>query len=226
MISVWRITIPVISLTIAFQLASCTAASKPPVPDCSSNIIIVPTATRQTDPDLYSPPALPNSGDGVVYCPTPAATAVPVTDFTTGFAAADIVNLSLDESHQDVAATAVGDDMLAVAWIEAGEIVVALSRGGSHFQVRWVDSGRHVSLMFSQVNRLHVVYEQNGQICLRPRPSVKTVPSARALLVSSDPMFTRSSPQPQKHRLSPSSPFTKPAIRPLVRPFYALDGRI
>jgi hypothetical protein len=75
---------------------------------------------------------------------------------------------SLDIGSQELAVTAVGDDMIAVAWISENEgIYVALSRGGNHFQVRRVDSGRSVSLAFSRANRLHMVYEQDGQILYR-----------------------------------------------------------
>jgi hypothetical protein len=67
-------------------------------------------------------------------------------------------------ANQDLAATAVGDDMLAAAWLSDGDIYVALSRGSNHFQVRRVDSGNSVSLAFSRANRLHVAYEQDGRI--------------------------------------------------------------
>jgi hypothetical protein len=84
-----------------------------------------------------------------------------------GFVATEVVNLSLDHSGQEVQAVAVGDDMLAVGWIEEGEVVVALARGGNHFQVRPVDRGSRVSLAFSTANRLHLAYEQDGQIRYR-----------------------------------------------------------
>ncbi|MCC6604587.1 MAG: hypothetical protein IT327_15365 [Anaerolineae bacterium] len=79
----------------------------------------------------------------------------------------EVANLSLDIENQDLAAVAVGDDMLAVAWITNGDVYVALSRGGSHFQVRRVDFGSSVSLAFSEANRLHVVYDRMGQIFYR-----------------------------------------------------------
>jgi len=57
--------------------------------------------------------------------------------------------------------------MMAVAWINDGDVYVALSRGGGHFQVRLVDSGNSVSLAFSSANRLHMAYERNGEIYYR-----------------------------------------------------------
>jgi len=81
--------------------------------------------------------------------------------------ATEVVNLSLDLEGQEVQTVAVGDDMLAVGWIHDGNIFVALSRGGNHFQVRRVDGGSRVSLAFSTANRLHVAYEQDGQVLYR-----------------------------------------------------------
>ena len=74
---------------------------------------------------------------------------------------------------------AVGDDMLAVGWVEEGEVVVALARGGNHFQVRPVDRGSRVSLAFSTANRLHVAYEQDGQIHYRAADRASTRPMRR-----------------------------------------------
>ncbi|MCP4416059.1 MAG: hypothetical protein GY805_05530, partial [Chloroflexi bacterium] len=87
--------------------------------------------------------------------------------FPEQFITTEVVNLSLDAANQELVATAVGDDMIAVAWISDGNVYVALSRGGSHFQVRQVDSGSNVSLAFSTINRLHMAYEQPGQIFYR-----------------------------------------------------------
>jgi hypothetical protein len=149
-------------------LAACSSPGEPELPGCDSNsILIVPTATRQTDPDLLSPPAPPDGGDGASYCPTPIPAATPAEDFPTQFVTTEVVNLSLDSANQDLISTAVGDDMLATAWISDGDIYVALSRGGNHFQVRRVDRGSDVSLMFSRANRLHVAYEQDGRILYR-----------------------------------------------------------
>jgi len=136
--------------------------------DCTSEgIAIIPTATRQTDPDLFSPPAPPDGGDGADYCPTPIPADAPVEEYPKQFVATEVVNLSLDVANQDLAATAVGDDMLAAAWIHDGDIYVAHSRGGNHFQVRLVDHGESVSLAFSAANRLHMAYERDGEIYYR-----------------------------------------------------------
>ncbi len=118
-----------------FSLVACSSPRETVPPDCTSDsIAIVPTATRQTDPDLFSPPALPAGGDGTDYCPTPIPSATPAGEFLEQFVTTEVVNLSLDIPNQDLAATAVGDDMLAVAWISDGDIYVALSRGGNSLQ--------------------------------------------------------------------------------------------
>lgn len=163
-----NVSLPIISLTAVMLLIACNNSSEPVPQDCTNeSITILPTATRQTDPDLYSPPVLPEGGDGAAYCPTPIPSETPVIEFPEKFVTTEVVNLSLDVVNQDLAATAVGDDMLAVAWISDGVIYVALSRGGSHFQVRRVDRGSRASLAFSTINRLHLVYEQDGQIFYR-----------------------------------------------------------
>jgi hypothetical protein len=157
-----------LSLTVTVWLFACTPPPAPGEPCNGSGFILAPTATRLADPDLFSPPAPPpNGGDDVTYCPTPIAGETPPADFPTGFVTTEVTNLSLDGANQELAAAAVGDDMLAVAWISGGDIYVALTRGGSHFQVRRVDSGSDVALTFSRANRLHVAYEQNGQIFYR-----------------------------------------------------------
>lgn len=157
---------------IGLPLAACASTGDPAPPDCTADgIAIIATATRQTDPDLYNPPVPPGGGDGAVYCPTPAVTTEPAAEFPEQFVTTEVVNLSLDVANQDLAATAVGDDMMAVAWLSESDgivdIYVALSRGGNHFQVRRVDGGSSVSLAFSRANRLHVAYEQDGQILYR-----------------------------------------------------------
>ncbi|MCZ7673894.1 MAG: hypothetical protein M5U34_45600 [Chloroflexi bacterium] len=167
-----HIIIPLFTLVTASLFVACTSPGEPAPPDCNDDSIsIVPTATRQTDPDLFSPPAPPDGGDGAEYCPTPIPAETPVGEFPEQFVTTEVVNLSLDVANQDLAATAVGDDMLAVAWISESDgiadIYVALSRGGNHFQVRRVDSGNSVSLAFSRANRLHVAYEQDGRILYR-----------------------------------------------------------
>lgn len=164
----WRISIPLITLVTALLAAACASPHEPAPPDCTvASIAIVPTATRQTDPNLFSPPVPPNGGDGANYCPTPILAQVPAEEFPEQFVTTEVVNLSLDATNQDLAATAMGDDMLAVAWLSDGNIFVALSRGGNHFQVRQVDVGSNVSLAFSRANRLHVAYEQDGRILYR-----------------------------------------------------------
>lgn len=165
---IWHIIIPLFTLVTSSLFVACTSPGEPAPPDCTGDgIAIIPTATRQTDPDLFSPPVPPDGGDGADYCPTPIPAATPAEESPEQFVTTEVVNLSLDVANQDLAATAVGDDMLAVAWISGSDIYVALSRGGNHFQVRQVDSGNSVSLAFSRANRLHVAYEQDGRILYR-----------------------------------------------------------
>ncbi|MCP4419635.1 MAG: hypothetical protein GY805_23740, partial [Chloroflexi bacterium] len=151
-----------------FSLVACSSSTESESIGCNDDsIIIIPTATRQTDPDLFSPPVQPDGGDGAEYCPTPIPAETPVADFPEQFVTTEVVNLSLDVANQDLAATAVGDDMIAVAWISDGNVYVSLSRGGGHFQVRRVDYGSSVSLAFSSANRLHMVYDRLGEIFYR-----------------------------------------------------------
>ena len=151
-----------VALSLILTACGSPSVSTPPMDCTGEGIAIIPTATRQTDPDLFSQPSPPLGGDGADYCPTPIPTDAPVDEFPEKFVATEVVNLSLDVVSQDLAATAVGDDMLTAAWLSDGDIYVTLSRGGNHFQVRRVDSGSSVSLAFSRANRLHVAYEQDG----------------------------------------------------------------
>ncbi|MCB8988907.1 MAG: hypothetical protein H6661_14295, partial [Ardenticatenaceae bacterium] len=149
-------------------LAACTPAPAATTPDCAGDsITILPTATRQADPNLFIPPAPPNGGEANEYCPTPIPATTPSAQTPEQVVTTEVTNLSLDIENQELAAVAVGDDMLAVAWISDGEVYVALSRGGNHFQVRRVDVGSSVSMAFSEANRLHVVYDRMGQVFYR-----------------------------------------------------------
>lgn len=163
-----RISVLSFIFITASLFVACNSPGEPTPPDCTSaGIAIIPTATRQTDPDLFSPPSPPDGGDGATYCPTPIPADIPAEEFPDQFVTTSVANLSLDIANQDLAATAVGDDMLAAAWLSDGDVYVALARGGNHFQVRRVGSGSSVSLAFSRANRLHVAYEQDGRILYR-----------------------------------------------------------
>ena len=59
----------------------------------AGGIAIIPTATRQIDPDLFSPPVPPNRGDRATYCPTPIPTATPTGAFPEQFVTMEVVNL-------------------------------------------------------------------------------------------------------------------------------------
>lgn len=154
-------------LVAPFFLVVCGCTAPAPSSCLSRGVQIVPTATRQSDPDLFIPPGPPNGGDEVDGCPPSTPIEIATEPPLTQFRATEVVNLSLDRVNQDVIATAVGDDMLAVAWVSDGAVYVGLSRGGNHFQVRRVDWGQQASLTFSRVNRLHLAYEQDGRIFYR-----------------------------------------------------------
>jgi hypothetical protein len=157
------------ALTTALLLVACDATDEPTEPDCySRGVLIVPTPTRPTDPDLSQPPQLPmDGGDGRIYCATPIPGGDGANEPPLAFVTTDVVNLSLLIDDQDLAAIAVGEDMLAVAWLTGGDLYLALARGGNQFQVRRIAEAEHVSMVFSNANRLHVVYEQAGQFYYR-----------------------------------------------------------
>ena len=154
-------------LLLSLVLISCSSPASTPG-DCTthSGILIAPTATLAVDPDLSIPPSVStDGGDGRVYCPTatPPAAATP----PTAFVATQLVNLSLDKDDQTPLAAATGDDMLAVAWKQNGFLYLALSRGANALQVRRLERGETMSLAFSPVNRLHLVYDKAGTLYYR-----------------------------------------------------------
>jgi len=180
---------PYLILLVTLIVTACNTPEEATPPACDSgSILIAPTATRPTDPDIYVPPTLPDNGDGAVYCPTAVPDDIVSDTYPEQFTTAEITNLSLDSGNQELAATAVGDDMMAVAWINEGNIYVALARGGSHFQVRRVDNGNSVSLAFSSANRLHMAYERNGEIYYRVADQ-GTHPVDTPMMVVEDPMM-------------------------------------
>lgn len=154
-------------LFLTLWLAACSSPTGTPN-DCTTpdGLVIVPTATLAIDPDLSIPPLPPlSSGDSRVYCATPTPAAA--TDAPTHYATGQLVNLSLDRDDQSLLAAAAGDDMLAIAWRQIGELHLALARGANALQVRRMDKGETMSLAFSPINRLHVAYEKNGEIYYR-----------------------------------------------------------
>lgn len=156
----------VYAVCVLLVLVSCSTVEEPP--GCGNDgLIVLPTATRPRDPDLYNPPGPPPAGDDASYCPTPVSDATATVEPPTTLVATQLVNLSLDMGGQEVQSVAVGDDMVGVGWVDNGSVYVALARGGNHFQVRRIDDGSHVSLAFSPANRLHVAYAQDGQILYR-----------------------------------------------------------
>ncbi|MCB8975810.1 MAG: hypothetical protein H6657_00075 [Ardenticatenaceae bacterium] len=155
-------------LATVFPFTACGAENPASALNCGiESIKIVPTATRQTDPNLFNPPTQVNFPNDNIYCPTPMPTLTTDEQFPEHYVAAEIVNLSLDIANQNLSSVAIGDDMLAVGWIQDGDVYVALSHGGGRFQTRRVDYGSSVSLAFSAANRLHVVYDRQGVVFYR-----------------------------------------------------------
>ena len=98
---------------------------------------------------------MPDDGDGRLAALHPFPLKLRLSEVPEQFVTTEVANLLLDIANQDLAATAMDDDMLAVAWLREDDVYVALSRGGNHFQVRRIDSSGSVSLAFSRANRLH-----------------------------------------------------------------------
>jgi hypothetical protein len=181
-------TLPVCFFMIftTLLLAACADAPESEVASCESNgIQIIPTATRATDPDLFSAPNTSEDGASNPCPPVATSTANAPVSPPTQFVSTEVVNLSLDAANQDLVATAVGDDMLAVAWLQEDGVYVALSRGGNHFQVRRVDAGVNAHLMFSRANRLHLVTEVDGRIHYRAADQGTHPADVKPLIVSS-----------------------------------------
>jgi hypothetical protein len=97
-------------------LAACNTPAEPPLPGCESNgILILPTATRPRDPDLFSPPELSPGGGDAGDCPTPMPTEVELAEYPTGWVTTEVANLSLHVADQNLAAAGVGREWVAVA---------------------------------------------------------------------------------------------------------------
>ena len=153
-------------LLLALLLAGCAAPAPPPAGACQPDthgLIPLPTRALGLDPDLMQPPPAGGlSGGGAC---APVETILPNTSLT--FTAAPLRNESIDPADQHLAAAAVGDDVLALAWLSGGDLFVSVARGGSFLQARRISSAQNADLVFSAVNRLHLVYEQDGQIHYR-----------------------------------------------------------
>ncbi|MBK7179548.1 MAG: hypothetical protein IPH82_20625 [Chloroflexi bacterium] len=153
-------------LALFISLAGCAAPAPPPAGACQPDthgLIPLPTRALGLDPDLMQPPPAGGlSGGGAC---APAETPLPNTSLT--FTAAPLRNESIDPADQHLAAAAVGDDVLALAWLSGGDLFVSVARGGSFLQARRIAPAVHADLVFSAVNRLHLVYEQDGQIHYR-----------------------------------------------------------
>ncbi|MBK8989729.1 MAG: hypothetical protein IPM39_27335 [Chloroflexi bacterium] len=153
-------------LLLALLLAACAAETPPPAGACQPDahgLIPLPTRALGADPDLMQPPPAGGQSGGGECLP---ADTLPLDD-SLAFSAAPLRNESLDIADQQLLAAAVGDDVLALAWLTAGDLTISVARGGSFLQARRIAPAVHADLVFSAVNRLHLVYEQDGQIHYR-----------------------------------------------------------
>lgn len=108
-----HIIIPLFTLVTSSLFVACTSPGEPAPPDCTGDSIsIIPTATRQTDPDLFNPPTPPDGGDDTTGCATPIPVDTVPAELGEQFVTTEVANLALGVANQDLAATAVGDDML------------------------------------------------------------------------------------------------------------------
>lgn len=107
------ISFPSTILLVVLLLVACNSPGQPQPPGCASNGMgIIPTATRQTDPDLFNPPTPPDGGDDTTGCATPIPVDTVPAELGEQFVTTEVANLALGVANQDLAATAVGDDML------------------------------------------------------------------------------------------------------------------
>lgn len=171
-------------------LVACNAASEPPPTEpcelSTQGITLLPTAEPVTDPDLSGE----NPRDYLYDdpCGLDLEEPTPVPD-EPAISTGDVRNVTLDSHDAQVESVAASAHMTAVAWTDAGDIYVGISRGQGGFEVARVDSGTNPDLAISGVNRLHLVYEQEGTILYRVADG-NTHPADTAVLFStfgSDP---------------------------------------
>ena len=176
--------VQLITLFSIVWVSACTAGGEiiipdpPPTPaNCTlapNGVVPLPTEAAVTDPNLSiprtptpsNPPPTP-----LPYCtpqppdnpPPPTETPVPPEQFL----ASDVSNLSLSPDDENVVTSAMGDDILAIAWIKNGGLYVSITQGGTYLQGRFIDNADNASMVFSPINRLHLAYEREGNIYYR-----------------------------------------------------------
>ncbi len=185
----WKKRAPVLFILFT-GLTACAVASEPPtVLPCepsTQGITLLPTAEPVTDPDL----AQENPQDYLYDdpCGLDLEEPTPVPD-EPALSTGDVRNVTLDSHDAQVESVAASAHMTAVAWTDEGDVYVGISRGQGGFEVARVDSGTNPDLAISGVNRLHLVYEQDGMIHYRVADG-NTHPADTAVLFStfgSDP---------------------------------------
>lgn len=149
-------------------LSACTAAGEPPAAQAcepsTQGIMLLPTAEPVTDPNL----AGDNPRDYLYDDPCGLGLENPTPEpgeptIRTGA----VRNVTLDSHDAQIEAVAASAHMTAVAWTDEGGVYVGISRGQGGFEIARVADGSHPDLAISGVSRLHLVYEQGGQILYR-----------------------------------------------------------
>lgn len=128
-------------LLITLIVTACNTSEEVTPPACDSGgLLIALTATHP----VYVPPTLSNSSEGAVYCPTAAPDDIALaTIYPEQFTTAEITNLPLDSGDQELAATAVGDDMTALAisfpvWKRKAAVTYLLSKRLTYVDINGV----------------------------------------------------------------------------------------
>lgn len=154
-------------LLLTFALGSCGPATTAAAP-CATNsgITILPTLIPRQDPNAAE------TRDGLDYtyydedCGLDNSEELSVVE-GDAWIQGRLQNVTLDPQDAILHSSAAGQNNMAIAWTSEGDVYIGLSRGGSNLQIERVDRGDNPDVFFSNRARLHLVYEQDGQIIYR-----------------------------------------------------------
>lgn len=160
-------TLFLLLLLSSSALWSCAPSSTAAAP-CRERygITVLPTLIPREDPNMDV------AREGLLYtfeeetCGFDMNQNTPLIEGET-WVQGQIQNVTLDPQDAVLEAVAAGQNNMALAWTSGADIFVGISRGGTTLQVERVDRGNHPDLFFSNRARLHLVYEQDGQILYR-----------------------------------------------------------
>ncbi|MCP4453114.1 MAG: hypothetical protein GY809_16760, partial [Planctomycetes bacterium] len=154
-------------LLLTFALWGCASPPTAAAPCATSNgFILLPTLIPRDDPNSEEP------RDELIYtfndedCGFDLST-TPKIITGDGWLPGKLQNITLDPQDAVLHSVATGQNNMAVAWTSGGDVYVGISRGGASLQIEQVDRGANPDLIFSSRARLHLVYEQDGQIIYR-----------------------------------------------------------